>query len=166
MLQTRISSRLAGLQCAMAQIITLGPADYNIQYGDWTGFSNVTSIRIVVTTCGSSFSPRPWDCINRYFLLWASVYPFWFVPVLHMQLITCNHSLTTHPCWPSAVKNLDNADSIFRILKHSTQLSCASCVSYNIRQLGVGKNPTDLRAIVIVIVPSMHTDTDTREFPR
>ena len=118
------------------------------------------------STCGSNFSPRPWNCINRHFLLWASVYPFWFVPVLHMQLITPNHSLTTHPCWPSAVKNLDNADSIFRILKHSTQLSCASCVCYNIRQLGVGKNPTDLRAIVIVIVPSIHTDTDTREFPR
>ena len=49
MFRTRISSRLAGLQCAMAQIITLGPVDYNIQYGDWTGFSKVTSIRIMVT---------------------------------------------------------------------------------------------------------------------
>ena len=116
---------------------------------------------------GSNCLPRPQDCIYKKILLWASVYSIyllWFVPVLCIQLITPNHNLTTPPCWPSAVKTLDNAGSLSHIIETFSS-QCVSFVQRNIRQLEVRKK-TDLRAIVIVRVPSIPKDTCTSEFPR
>jgi len=116
------------------------------------------------------FSPRQQNRISKHSFLWVSVHPLWFVPVLRMQLITPNPSLTTHSCWPSVVKTyITLALSFVRWNIHSTQLNsmlCALCVRRNIPPLGVGWNQTGLRTIVIVVVVSVHTDTDTREFPR
>ena len=112
------------------------------------------------STCGSNFSPRPWNCINRHFLLWQSTYIIWFVPTLSLQLITPIITSTTSPYWASAVKTLDKTVSLFfytLLTSHIYMLTCVSCAIISIHPLEAGtliiKTTMMIDPSVIVIVP-------------
>jgi hypothetical protein len=155
----------------MTRIITLGSADYNIQYGDWTGFSNVTSIRKSADSCGTS--PRLMSSIpsTDISFLWQSVYTSSLSLIRscsmnatqQIQSSLHNTSLVNICCWKPSSHWLSVSLAHLNV---TSLIWCATFAYNNIIQMEVGLTQIDLRAIAIVLVASTHMDTNTDEFPQ